>query len=256
MQKIVFLNHEPFFDMSRKPIYWYQEGRLDKIRKKFALKKFLINGHKTKCYIETNHLFLKSFADVAIESFKDMKLVHLIRSPLEVAKSQYYRKEWIGDPGRTYPRNYAWAYRGDDGKWYCRHALTGKEQIFKDISIPLNRYKQLLVQWIEIENRAMRFLEKYNKYDDCFNLYVPEDFYDLKKIEKLFDFIDIETIENHVILQGEKNRASRPTVVTKEDTKELQDLVENIPNSYLEIFKYEPYCSKDWAKILIKDEIE
>ena len=47
-------------------------------------------------------------------------------------------------------------YRGGDGKKYFRWALTGLEPIFSHLAgNPLSRFQWYVVQWIEIENRAM-----------------------------------------------------------------------------------------------------
>jgi hypothetical protein len=45
-------------------------------------------GHQF--YIETNHLFLKSFHDLALAEFADrLAVIHLVRPPVEVAKSLF-----------------------------------------------------------------------------------------------------------------------------------------------------------------------
>ncbi len=243
--------HEPYLGMFGKPIYWYQQGDIDRIRRHFTLKKKLINRYRAGVYIETNHAFLKSFSGVAIEAFPDAKLIHLIRNPLEIAKSQYHRPVWIGDPDSLWFRLFH-TYRGDDKKRYLDWTLTGKEQIFKDIPLNLTRYQQLLVQWIELENRAINFLEKYHKHRDCFTLETPKDLNNGKKLMEMFSFFGITLKHNRVVLQGRKNTAKSPTHITIKDKQQLQELITHTPNQYLQIFYQNPYKSVEWASLLQK----
>jgi hypothetical protein len=244
--------HEPRFGMFGKTIYWYQEGNIEKIRKRFLLKKKIVDRYNAAVYIETNHAFLKSFSDVAMEAFPDMKLVHLVRNPLEVAKSQYNRPIWVGELEPGFSPEPFYTYRGGDGGKYCKWALTGKEKIFQDIDIELTRYQKLLTQWIEIENRAMDFLEKYKKHNDCYTLDIPKDLNSEKKIREVFSFFGLEPKKPEIDFQGFKNPGKAPTVVTSEDKKQLQELVNHIPECYLKIFQNKPYVQFEWAKMLVK----
>ncbi len=243
--------HEPYLGMFGKPIYWYQQGDVDRIKQHFSFKKKLITRYRADVYIETNHAFLKSFADVALEAFPDAKLIHLIRNPLEVAKSQYHRPVWIGEPDSLWFRLFH-TYMGEDNKRYLDWTLTGKEQIFKDISLDLTRYQLLLVQWIELENRAMSLLETYHKHHDCFTLETPKDLNDEERLTKMFSFLGITLKQNRIILQGKKNTAKTPTQITTQDTKQLQELIDHIPTRYLKIFCQDPYKSVEWGPLLQK----
>ena len=245
--------HEPKIDMFGKPIYWHLEGNFNKIRRRFKVKKWFINRYKADVFIETNHAFLKSYSDVAIEFFPDMKLIHSIRNPLEVAKSQLNRpdKVWIGELESGLKIKSYHFYPGDDGKKYCRWALTGKEKIFNDINMKLTKYQKFLIQWIEIENRAMNFLEKYNKKNDCFTLNSPQDLNDVKKIMEMFNFFNLKTKKTDTELKGNKNPGKTSTVITSEEIQQFQDLIANIPNNYLKIFSKEPYIKFDWANLMV-----
>ena len=245
--------HEPYFDMFGKPIYWYQAGDSEKIRRRFKLKKKLIQRYHADVYLETNHAFLKSFADIAMESFPDMKLVHLIRNPLEVAKSQYHRPVWIGKPQSWYYTTF-YSYRGDDRKKYLKWALTGNEQIYQDITLNLTRYQQLLVQWIELENRAITFLDTYKKQKDCITFNSPKDLNDKQKLQEMFTYFNIKTHTSDLIMEGKKNVAKTPTIVTNEDHQQLQKLVHHLPDRYLQIFHHPPYNQFKWAELLQKNK--
>lgn len=249
--------------MFGEPIYWYQAGENDKIRDKFNEKIKIIEGYEKTgfdVYFEASHAFLKSFYKVATDAFPDIKLIHVIRNPLEVAKSQFNREMgWLGEPYRVplylfFLRNKQWYhnYRGPDGKIYCRWALTGKEQIFQDIKIKLTRYQKLLVQWIEIENRAIRYLDQYKKHNDCYTLHVPQDLNKEEKIEDMFHFFNLDYNMDNIDFQGKKNKGKKPTIIKSGERKQLQELIHNIPESYLEIFQNDPYAQYKWINLLKK----
>ncbi|HEC81519.1 MAG TPA: hypothetical protein ENI42_03725 [Thermoplasmatales archaeon] len=245
--------------MFGKPIYWHHVGEIDKVRKVFKKKVKKIRGYNVKVYVETNHAFLKSFSDVAMEFFPEMKLVHLIRNPLKVAKSNLNRYKLI----RRY--HYPYRYRGDDGryyvKWWC---LTGKEKIFEILDCDwecVHRltderrlYQILLFQWIEIENRAMKFLDTYKKHSDCYTLSVPKDLNNRNTLKDMFDFFELELKKEYIDLRGRKNKGAKPTVVTEEDKKLLEELVSKLPSTYLQIFKRKPYVDVkcEWMRLLTR----
>ena len=92
-----------------------------------------------------------------------------MREPLKVAKSETYRHEllnWFHAPLRN--------YRGGDGRRYFRWALTGLEPIYRSLdNLQLSLFQRYVVQWIEIENRAMQFLDRFQKQlarDFCENI--------------------------------------------------------------------------------------
>lgn len=245
--------HEPFlFDMFGKPIYWYQQNEVEKIRRRFKLKKLIIDSYRADVYVETSHAFLKSFADVAMEFYPDMKLIHVLRNPLENAKSQFNRPVWVGEPEQQSYRNPIFTYRGNDKKMYLKWTLTGKEQIFQETEGPLNRYQKLLLQWIELENRSMNLLQKYNKYQDCYTLVMPRDFNDEKKIRDMLSSFNLTLNKNDIFMNVDRNTAKSPTLVTDEEYDQLYDLITRVPNKYLNIFRDPPYTQCDWAKLLVK----
>jgi len=82
--------------MFGRPIYDHAVGDEAAVRKLAERKKRAIEGYsRTAGYAETSHAFLKSWADIAIEFFPQMKLVHLVRNPLSVAKSEAIREDII-----------------------------------------------------------------------------------------------------------------------------------------------------------------
>ena len=64
-------------------------------------KRFLVRraAHGHRCYLETNHQFVKRFADLAVAEFgRALRIIHLVRDPVSVARS-FHRIDSI--PGRT-----------------------------------------------------------------------------------------------------------------------------------------------------------
>lgn len=239
--------------MFGKPIYWYQTGQKEKIRKLFKKKQEKIKSYNVNVYVETNHAFLKSFSDVALEYFPDMKLIHTIRNPLKVAKSNFNRYEQLRKI------HYPLKYRGDDGKKYIKWTLTGNEEIFKTFNFDSKTilqvnykhkiYQYFLLEWIEIENRAMRFLDNYKKHDDCYTLEVPKDLNKENIIKDMFNFFGLELKKEDITLYGRKNKGAKPTIITEEDKKQLREIVSKIPAQYLQIFQKKPYVDLEWGKI-------
>jgi len=241
--------HEPLPDMFGKPIYWYFMGETKNIKNLFLMKKNRINHYKKDIYIETNHAFLKSFCDVAMEYFPDMKLIHLIRNPLLVAKSEY-NKHFIHDK-ILFPFQY---YKGDSGEKYFRWALTGLEDIFKAVDIDsISLYQKYVLQWIEIENRAMKFLNKYNKKNDCYTLFIPNDLNNHNVLQDMFHFFELKPKRKEIIVRGRRNLNMIPTNINDEDKSQLREVVNSLPDSYLNIFQKKPYKENEWVKLLMKD---
>ena len=238
--------HEPFPDMFGKSIYWYQQGNIKEIKRLFKWKKDRINRYKASVYIETNHAFLKSFSDVAIDSFPDMKLIHLVRNPIKTAKSELNRH--LTFRNLHIPFSYT---KGHDGKKYSRYSLTGDEDIYKSIgSNEITPFQKYVLQWIEIENRAIKFLDKYNKYDDCFTMHCPKDFNDYNTLEKMFKFFNLELKNEKILIKGKKNKNVKPTIISSDDKKQFEDIINRLPIEYLRIFQEEPFSKFEWASML------
>ena len=89
--------HEPFFDWGNPTLFGRaiedaSLGQLDRIRALLAKKRAYIDRLQASAYLESSHAFLKSAYVAALEFFPEMRLIHLIRDPLKVAKSEAYRQ--------------------------------------------------------------------------------------------------------------------------------------------------------------------
>jgi hypothetical protein len=240
--------HEAMPTLFGPPVLWRTREDWDRLRQRFAWKRWRIAHCGTSVYVETSHAFLKSFSELALEAFPDLKLIHVYRDPIKAAKSEMNRQHF-GDryfvPFRYHP--------GTQGQRIFRFALSGEEQIFRDVR--LERPSELqwyLLQWIEIENRAMRFLKENEKSKDCFSLAHPRDINDPAIIAQMFHFFELQVRHGKVILPGAKNQSQRPTEVTDEDRAGLAEVVDALPSEYLDIFRNAPYAGQPWAESLVK----
>jgi hypothetical protein len=240
--------HEPFFDwgnptMLGPAIYAASVGRLDILRDLLARKRDYVNGLGADLYVESSHAFLKSAYLVALEFFPEMRLIHLIRDPLKVAKSEAYRETWRR---RVHaPFHY---YKGGDGRRHFYWSLTGNEEIFRTPERDrLSLFQWYLVQWIEIENRAMAFLSKNALQPRCFTLQCPGDLNNPDVVGLMFEFFGLTPSHSSLTLAGRKNKSlGRTTVVTSQDEYDASQVLSKLPSSYLDIFRHEPYAHQSW----------
>jgi len=243
--------HEPLPNMFGRPIYWRQQNKTDLIRNKFKKKKKKIVRYKKEVYIETNNAFLKSFSDVAIESFPEMKLIHLIRNPLEVARSELNKDIWIHTTKIKILYPFPKYYKADNGERYYIWTLTGREKIFEDVNIDsLTPYQKYVLQWIEIENRAMDFLDRYKKHNDCYTLASTADLNNREVLMNMFIFFGLELKDENIIMHGEKNKSFMPTIVSERDKVQFQEVVMNLPDEHLKIFQKKPYTELKWTDLV------
>jgi hypothetical protein len=244
--------HEPYLwnpSMFGRAIYDRTAGDDAALRQIALQKRRSIERYKGwSAYVETSHAFLKSWSELAIEFWPGMKLVHLVRNPLAVAKSETLREELI-HRWRIPFRN----YRGGDGGTYFRWALTGKEPIFAHAPRQLTRFEHYLLQWIEIENRAMHFLQQHQKTADCFTLHSPAELNAPDRVGAMLEFLELPRRSSGVILQGRHNRT--PGVRTRIEPRDEQILAEVIswlPPEYSSIFHQTPYNAWEWSQLLCR----
>ncbi len=231
------------------PIYDHSTGNLEPVRALLEKKARRIHEYAPRVYIETSHAFLKSYWDLAPELFTDMPVVHLVRHPLEVARSEANR-ELLIDRWRLPFRR----YRGRDGRKYFRWSLTGLEPIFGPFDPGrLTRFQWYLIQWIEIENRAIEFLERFGKRSRCFTLHSPLALNDRGRVGALFRFLELEPRTRTPIIAGFHNRTPlRKTVVGRAEQDECREVIQQIPERFLRIFRDVPYSSFEWTRWLRK----
>ncbi len=277
--------HEPFFDWGNPTlfgpaIYDAFAGRVERIRARLAKKRRYIERLSSSRYLESSHAFLKSAYLAALEFFPEMRLIHLVRDPLKVAKSEAFRQRWRERVHAPFH-----FYRGDDGRRHFCWALTGNEAIFRPFTgelaepmasapargaapsasfhhskprsaplkspQPLSLFQWYFIQWIEIENRAIQFLDQHQLHDRCFLLHTPGDLNNPAKVKAMFDFLGLKPRSPHIVLRGRKNKSiGVTTIITEQDQKECQAVLEQMPPGFLEIFRHPPYLDFPWSNRL------
>jgi hypothetical protein len=229
--------------MFGRPIYDHAVGQQHRTRQLLARKQRIIERCGSSSYVETSHAFLKSWCNLAPEYFPRLKLVHLVRDPLKVAKSEAYREALLKRFRVPFCH-----YRGGNGQRYFLWSLTGREPIFQHFDqTRLTRLQWYLLQWIEIENRAVRFLDDFGKQADPFTIRSPADLNDAERVRTLFDFLGLQLRHPQLRLTGRQNKNWQPTTITDDDHRQFHEIVRATPSSYLEIFRRQPYTSFPWS---------
>lgn len=246
--------HEPYFapgnpTMFGLPIYDHSSGNLEPVKELLQTKARSIGRYAPRVYIETSHAFLKSYWDLATEFFLNVSVVHLVRNPLQVARSEVNREILIDRWRFPFRR-----YRGRDDRKYFLWSLTGLEPIFHFFDPNcLTRFQWYFIQWIEIENRAFEFLERFGKRSMCFTLHSPIDLTDRDKIAELFLFQGLKSRTVTPIIRGSKNRTpGQATTVGSAEEVEVREVIQQIPEKYLRIFRDKPYSDFEWVSWLQK----
>ncbi|MGD8485037.1 MAG: hypothetical protein PVG27_09675 [Chloroflexota bacterium] len=241
--------HETLFEpanpsMFGRPIYDRATGDVDAVRSLLERKRRAIERHGTRCYVETSNAFMLSAYDLAPEVFTDLRLIHLLRDPLKVARSslnRYRLAERWRLPGRH--------YRAPDGRRYFRWSLTGREPIFaRTPGIEAHSLAWYALHWIEIENRICRFSDAFGLRERTFTLQAPDDLVDGERLASMFDFLGLERQHPHIAAGRRRNRnPGRPTEVTADDRRVFAETIAQVPPEYLAIFESEPYLGRDWS---------
>lgn len=241
--------HEPYLKMGNPtmfglPTYDQATGNLEALKRVVLRKSETIKAYRESIYVESSHAFLKSYWNVAPEFFPGMKVLHLIRNPLEVARSEANRDNWkltgIGQ------------YRGRDGRTYKRWALTGLEPIYQPFAgMDLTLFQFYFIQWIEIENRAMEFLSRFDMHERCLTLYSPRELNDPQVVPKIMDFMNFKASRKEAVLPGVMHQTpGAPTIVGDAEMREYREVIERLPAKYLEIFSRAPYSQCEWVSLL------
>jgi hypothetical protein len=240
--------HETFFDfgnptMFGPAIYDAYAGHFGKIRMRLERKRNYIHKLPGEIYFESSHAFLKSAWVAALDYFPDLRFIHVVRDPIKVAASEAYREGWRRRLHAPFH-----FYKGADGKRHFAWALTGNEEIFQHFAgHKLSLFQWYLVQWIEIENRAMNFLSQNGLHDRCFTLDSPRDLNDSGKIRGMFDFLGVKTKQPRIIFGGRKNQSLGYFAAAVPHEDEVQFVFGHLPERYLKILEDKPYRDFAWS---------
>jgi len=252
--KDAICRHEPYFDwgnpsMFGAPIYDHTHGRLDRVRQQLSRKQRFVSRRRCNTYVETSHSFLKSYYDLALEYFPQSKFIHQVRHPLKTARSETNREQWIDSI------HFPWRdYRTEGGQKFFRWSLTGDEPIYQAAELP-NRslFQHYVIQWIEIENRAMQFLDRFEKHDDCATMISPRDLNDPTAVQRMIEHLGLEIAHEEINITGQQNRTpGKKTTVASQEEDEFREVIDRLPGEFLEVFRRPPYADCDWVAWLQK----
>jgi len=165
-------------------------------------------------YLESTHAFTKSFGDAMCTLIPNISLVHLTRNPLEVAKS-FFNRGSIPGPTNIYLLD----------PHFKRNEIK--------LSIDMTDFQKCLWYWFETEMRHVTFIEKH----DIKKIYEIdiEELNDKQKVAEMFKTFGIT--HKNLLLDVDRNKNKKPTILTKQDLKEARELIEVIPNRVFDKMK-------------------
>jgi hypothetical protein len=175
-----------------------------------------------KYYIETNHMFVKNFIHQSIKQFdKKIKIIHLTRDPVSVARSFYQ----IGSiPGKS-KRGKLYLLDPEDADNIIRYpSKIGKNQKFDDDLMRCIWY------WYEIEARIQKFK---GEYSNVFWYTIKTDYLnDLNKMLEMFDKMEISVdkniLEKIIGIKAHKKMNEKKAKVNLETIQNLNFAFQNI----------------------------
>lgn len=219
------------------------------MRRLLEQKRRYVSGLRCSTYLETSHAFLKSYYELAPEYFDDIRLFYLLRDPFKTALSEANRERFL------HRVRFPWRnYKGADGRSYFRWSLTGREPIYASFQDrPLTLFQRYLIQWIEIQNRAVGFLDRFRMHEACVCLDSPRQLNDSQSLQTAFARLGLALRGPRVELVGGHNRTpGSPTLVTGREWDEGAEVLERLPSKYLEIFRRPLFARFDWTERLLR----
>lgn len=175
-----------------------------------ALKKKCERIATSEQYIDTAHQFMRGFYDYVLKAFDDVKVIKLVRDPLEVARSRINRGVV---PGAT-----PWLGSYDDDKNIIRFTKEEWEQ--------LSDVQKILLDWFEHE-------ERYHQVKDKFETVVYVSFFALTRntgdtFKRIFDTLGITNYHINCLDGMATNSNHKESVVMPGDQKDYDELVKLI----------------------------
>ena len=242
-----YSTHEPYFTPGNptlfgKPIAWntrhHDSALLPVLERKCRFKA----SRKEPFYFESNHAFLKAFNRHAGALLHNPGFIHLVRNPLLVAKSECVREQAIRKMHLPFVD-----YKSDTGEHLFRWALTGQEALFQHYPATLSRFQFYVLQWLEIEHRAMQLIKDHHWQDRVFFIDVDVN---LKRETVLKDMVDFFDLPHQPVfnmdLRRNKTPFIGPTIITAQDKQEFQAVVRDLPDSYRQLLQGKPYRNCSW----------
>ncbi|SEG23539.1 hypothetical protein [Nitrosomonas ureae] len=241
-----YSTHEPYFTFGNptlfgKPVDWNTRHNDRALLPVLERKCRFIASRKQPFYFESNHAFLKAFNRHAAALLNNPGFIRLVRHPLLVAKSEYVRERIIRQLHVPFAD-----YAGDSGERFFRWALTGQEEVFRHYPV-LSRFQFYVLQWLEIEHRAMQLIRDNHWQDRVFFIDVGVD---LKREAVLKDMVDFFGLPHKPIFNLDLYRNPTPfigpIILTEQDKQEFQAIARDLPERYKMLLQSQPYRECSW----------
>ena len=246
-----YSTHEPYFTPGNptlfgKPIAWNTLHNDRALLPVLERKCRFIASRRESFYFESNHAFLKAFNRHAGALLHNPGFIHLVRNPLLVAKSEYVREQMIRKVHLPFAD-----YTSDTGERLFRWALTGQEDLFQHfpptLNRPVSRFQFYVLQWLEIEHRAMQLIRDNHWQDRVFFIDVDVDLKREAVLKNMVDFFGLPHMPVfNLDLRRNKTPFIGPTLITEQDKLEFQAVVRNLPDGYKKLLQGEPYRDCSW----------
>ncbi|HBV20418.1 MAG TPA: hypothetical protein PKM20_05190 [Nitrosomonas sp.] len=247
-----YSTHEPYFTPGNPVLFgeaiaWNTQEDDEKLLPLLRQKKAFVTNIRQAVYFESNHAFLKACHRHAPILVDEPGFIHLVRDPRYVAKSEYMRERLIQRLRLPF------AYYKNAGERYFRWALTGKEAIFdfyRDMKI--SRFQFYLLQWVEIEYRAMQLLRKHGWHNRVFFIEVEKDLKNQSTLDAMLHFFSLTSgrSELKMNLHTNKTPLAGKTVLTDTDLAQCKQITARLPQQYLSMLKLPPYKNCRWINTL------
>jgi hypothetical protein len=197
----------------------------DRIYNRFiAFRAKKIREYRGGTYFEGNHAFLKSLWRGMITEFPQLKIIHLVRDPLEVAHSLTNRV-------LAKSLNYKDAVCGFE-RWNVRPGL--KDNVLPDPNLSKPTMFQLYIwAWIEMELRCVRLRRDF-PHIPVFDMSLG-DFNDEVALSNLLSFLGSRRDVSQIKFPGINNANKEKTIVSKENYLQTKEILHAIPLHYLRL---------------------
>ncbi len=242
-----YSTHEPYFTFGNptlfgKPIAWNTRHNDPELLPVLERKCRFIASRKEPFYFESNHAFLKAFNRHAATLLNNPGFIHLVRDPLRVAKSEYVREQMIRQLRVPFAD-----YTDDTGERLFRWALTGQEEVFRHYPSSLSRFQFYVLQWLEIEHRAMQLIQDHHWQERVFFIDVGVDLQREAVLKNMIRFFDLPHQPIFKMnLRRNQTPFIGPTLVTQQDKQEFQAIARNLPERYKTLLQNQPYRDCSW----------
>jgi len=226
--------HEP------KPIFHadvlqrYNQGDQAFMEREFRLRKLPYlywSARGKRWYLETNHMFIKCFAEAAVKEFgRKLQVVHVVRDADAVANSFYHRDDIPGTTkGNRWMLDYHWP----------RNVLNMQDTLAeRQFSHP---YFRCMWYWYEIEARTVEFHKKHPQVP--IHTIRTEQFNDREAVVDLFETLGLPVTDQVLGKIGTRANASSKTALPPEGI------------SPEDIQAFHQRCSKQFRDTLNRDPL-